>query len=134
MSTGPAAGAGMTPVQATTLALRAAMEAGVVGALAYWGARTGTSTAGSALLAVAAPAVGFGVWGALDFGFAGRWAEPLRLVEELLISGLAATALYLAGQQALGIALAGLSVGYHALVYAAGGRLLDRRAEGSRRA
>lgn len=60
----------------------------------------------------------------MDFHQAGRFAEPLRLAEELIISGLAAAALYAAGQHILGGALGGLSLGYHALVYLQGERLL----------
>jgi hypothetical protein len=114
----------VTPAQRINLALRAGLETGVIGALAYSGYQAGGGTAGRTLLAIAAPAIGFGIWGALDFRFAGRFAEPLRLVEELAISGLAAASLYLAGQSALGIALAAVSVSYHALVYATGERLL----------
>jgi hypothetical protein len=124
MNAEPAAPTGMTAVQSVILFLRVTLEAGVVGALAYWGAHAGTSTISSVLLAVAAPAVGFGIWGALDFRFTGRYAEPLRLIEELVISGLAAAALYVAGQQLLGIGLAVVSVVYHAFVYGAGERLL----------
>jgi len=42
----------------------------------------------------------------------------------LVISGLAAVALYPAGQPALGWALAIISIVYHALVYLLGGTLL----------
>ena len=106
------------------LALRAVMETGIVLAFAWWGYKTGQSGGGRAALAIAAPVIGFGVWGAVDFHQAGRWAEPLRLIEELVISGLAALALYAAGQPALGIALGALSIVYHALVYMSGARLL----------
>ena len=51
-------------------------------------------------------------------------AESLRLIEELIISGLAALALYVAGQHALGWTLGLLSIVYHTLVYVSGGRLL----------
>jgi hypothetical protein len=77
------------------------------------------------LLAVGAPALGFGFWGAVDFRQAGRLAEPLRLLQELAISALAAAALYTAGQHLLGWALGLVSVVYHALVYLLGGRLLQ---------
>jgi hypothetical protein len=117
----------MSRTERLTLALRALMEAGVVFGLAYWGVHTGTGAAEKVLLGIAAPAVGFGFWGAVDFHQA-RWlAEPLRLVQELAISLLAAAALYTAGRQALGITLAALSAGYHVLVYATGGRLLAAR-------
>ena len=85
-------GTGLGPAQRVTLTLPALTEAAVLGALAHRGAHTGTSTAGSAALAVAAPAVGFGVRGAVDVRFAGRHSEPPRLLEELVISGLAAAA------------------------------------------
>ena len=109
----------MTTTEAITLTLRATLEATVVAALAYWGFH-----ADGVLLAVAAPVAGFGFWGAVDFRQAGRLAEPLRLVQELAVSGLAALGLWAAGQPAVGAALAALSLGYHALVYAQGARLL----------
>ncbi len=108
-----------------TLALRALMELGVVAGLATWGVDAGHGPMASTALGVVAPLVGFGVWGAVDFRNAGRLAEPLRLVEELTISVLAAAAFTAAGHAALGAALAALSVVYHALVYATGQRLLD---------
>ena len=110
--------------QALTLALRVLMEAGIVGAFAYWGYQAGAGTGMKILLAVGAPAAGFGFWGAVDFHQAGRLAEPLRLLQELAISGLAAAALYAAGQHLLGWILGLVSVIYHALVYLQGGRLL----------
>ena len=91
------------------LALRALMEAGIVLALAFWGYQTGKSTGMKILLAIIAPLIGFGVWGAIDFHQAGNMAEPFRLLEELIISGLAAFALYIAGQHALGWALGHLT-------------------------
>ena len=122
----------MTPSQRLNLALRVCLEVGIVAALAYWGIETGESTLAKALLGIGAPLVGFGIWGAVDFRGAGRAAEPLRLAEELAISALAALALLAAGQPALAIALAALSLLYHALVRASGERLLkptepDRR-------
>ena len=111
-----------------TLMLRVTMETAVVAALAWWGYRAGGSAVSRVALAVVAPAVGFGIWGAVDFHQAGRYAEPLRLIEELVISGIAALALYLAGSAALGWSLAGLSAVYHALVYARGERLLKPHA------
>lgn len=117
----------VSSVRWVNVALRGVLEAGVVGALAYWGVHAVDGTVGKVLLGIAAPAVGFGIWGAVDFHWAGRYAEPLRLAEELVISGLAAAALAVAGQPALGIGLAALSVVHHALVYALGDRLLKPR-------
>ncbi len=113
---------------AVPLTLRAVMEAGIVAGLAYWGYETGGGAAAKALLGIGAPLAGFGIWGAVDFRWAGSLAEPLRLVEELAISGLAAGALYASGQGELGVILAVLSAGYHALVYAMGDRLLKAAA------
>jgi len=102
------------------------MEVGVIAAFAYWGVHTGGGPTAKVLLGVAAPAAGFGFWGAVDFRRAGRLGEPLRLIQELAVSSLAALAWYAAGRTGPAIALAVLSVLYHGLVYATGGRLLDR--------
>jgi Protein of unknown function (DUF2568) len=114
----------MTGLQRFNLILRATMETGVVVAFAWWGVVTGAGTGTKALLGIGAPMAGFGFWGLIDFRQAGRWSEPLRFVQELAISGLAAVAWYVAGQHVLGWSLALLSVFYHALVYVAGDRLL----------
>ncbi|HLF73866.1 MAG TPA: YrdB family protein [Anaerolineales bacterium] len=106
------------------IGLRGLMEAGIIIALGYWGYQTGQGKLMKILLAVGAPLLGFGFWGAVDFHRAGRMAELLRLFQELAISGLAALAWYAAGQQALGWALGLLSVVHHALVYLLGGTLL----------
>jgi disulfide bond formation protein DsbB len=111
------------------LALRAIMELGIVLALAYWGYQTGNNLGMKILLGIIAPLVGFGFWGAIDFHQAGNIAEPLRLIEELLISGLAAFALYVVGQHTLGWAFAALSILYHLLVYLSGGRLLKTQSQ-----
>lgn len=118
--------AAMKPIERLNLTLRALMELGVVFGFGYWGVHAVTGTAGRLALGIGAPLLGFGFWGLVDFHQAGAAAEPLRLAQELLVSGLAALALYSAGQHAAGWGLAGLSVAYHALVYASGGRLLAR--------
>jgi hypothetical protein len=48
----------------------------------------------------------------------------MRLLQELVVSGLAALPFYAASQHVLGWALAVLSIGHHALVYLLGERLL----------
>jgi hypothetical protein len=98
------------------------VETAVIAALANWGIHTGDRSAAKIMLGIGAPAAGFGLWGAVD-SHRSRLAEPLRLIEELVISGLAAVARYAAGLHVLGFALAALSVVYHALVYATGERL-----------
>lgn len=122
-----ASDAALTPVAALTLGLRVLMEVGVVGGLAWWGYATGTTPGSRIVLAIGAPVVGFGIWGAVDFHRLGRAGEPLRLVEELVISGLAAAGLIVSGQAVLGIVLATVSLVYHVLVYAQGSRLLKPR-------
>lgn len=121
----------MSVLNWVNLALRALMEVGVVGAFAFWGYHTGGQLGTKILLGIAAPLLGFGFWGAVDFHRAGRFSEPLRLVEELLISGLAAFAFYAAGQPLLGWVLALLSIGYHILVYLSGERLLKQHTDPS---
>lgn len=119
-----AAGTELTPMAALNLALRALMELGVVLALATAGYHAGSSIAARLLLALVVPVVGFGFWGAVDFRGAGRLAEPLRLAQELALTGVASTALALAGHTPWGIALASLSLVHHTLVYGLGQRLL----------
>ena len=119
-------GPAMPRIPRLTLTLRVTMEAGIIAALAWWGYHIGPTTTKIAL-AVAVPAAGFGFWGAVDFRQAGRLAEPLRLAQELAVTGLAAAALYAAGQHLFGWALGVTSAAYHALVYASGGRLLKPR-------
>ena len=114
----------MTAVQRMLLALRVVLEVGVVAGLAWWGYRTGGGGGTGALLAILVPTIGFGIWGAVDFHRAGRLAEPLRLTEELLISGLAAVGLIAVGPASSGWGLLGFSVVYHLLVYTNGERLL----------
>jgi hypothetical protein len=83
----------MSKLKWFNLALRALMEMGIVLALAYWGYQIGNKTATKILFGIVAPLIGFGIWGAIDFHQAGNMAEPLRLIEEMIISGLAALAL-----------------------------------------
>jgi hypothetical protein len=54
-------------------------------------------------------------------------AEPVRLIQELVISFGAATVLYLSGQHLLGWVLGVTSIIHHALVYSLGGRLIRVR-------
>jgi Protein of unknown function (DUF2568) len=109
------------------LVLRGLMEAGVVVALASWGFSTGGGTGAKLLLGLGAPLIGFGFWGAVDFRGLGSLSEVLRLLQELIVSGLAAVAWYVSGRHALGAALAGVSIVHHVLTYALGERLLEPR-------
>ena len=114
----------MSKQQTLNLTLRALMELGIVLAFGYWGYQTGQSLGSRLLLCIGAPVLGFGIWGSVDFHQAGSLSEPLRLIEELVISGSAAVALYSAGQPLLAWLLGLLSIAYHALVYMAGDKLL----------
>ncbi|MGE3074834.1 MAG: YrdB family protein [Dehalococcoidia bacterium] len=114
----------MTPLGWLILAMRVTMETGVVLGFGAWAYHLTSSMAGEIALAIAVPAVAFGIWGLIDFRKMGEFSEPLRLVQELVISGAAALAAYLAGWQTFGLALAALSLVYHLMVYATGRRLL----------
>ncbi len=122
----------MTAGERILLVLRVAMEIAVVVALGFWGYHVGSSTGTRIALMIGAPVAGFGVWGAVDFRGTGRLAEPLRLAQELVVSGLAAAGWYAAGQHEAGIALGALSLVYHALVCASRSRLLGRTGSPSR--
>jgi hypothetical protein len=117
----------MSPARWTALALRGIMEAGVVAGMAYWGYHASRSHGMRVFLAIFSPVVVFGFWGTVDFHWLGRRGEPVRLVQELVISGLVAAALIVAGRPTLGWALAVVSIVHHALLYANGDRLLTDR-------
>lgn len=114
----------MTTAQSALLGLRVAVEAGVVAGLAWWGYAVGDGGVRGILIAILAPVLGFGFWGAVDFHRAGALAEPLRLLQELLVSGLTGWLLIAVGHPAWGWALLLLTATYHGLVYAFGERLL----------
>jgi hypothetical protein len=108
------------------LTLRGLMEAGIIAALGFWGLHTGSTPVLKALLGIGAPLLGFGFWGLVDFHQAGSLAEPLRLAQELIITGLAVIALYQTNQPGFGLALAVVFIVQHALVYGTGGSLLKK--------
>ena len=116
----------LSKLESSNIALRALMELGIVVGLGYWGYQTGRSMSAKILLSIGVPLLGFGFWGAVDFRWAGRLSEPLRLFQELIISGLAAVAWYAAGQPILGWILGLVSIVYHTLVYLLGGTLLKQ--------
>ncbi len=107
--------------------LRGFMETGVVLAFIYWGLHTGQNTFSKIILTIGAPVVAFGFWGLVDFHNFGKKAEYLRLIQELLISGLAAVLLYLSGLQLLAWILGILSALHHVLVYISGERLIKNK-------
>ena len=106
------------------IVLRAIMELGIITALCYWGIHTGKSSSTKIVLGVSSPIIMFGFWGLVDFHNSGRYSEILRLVQELVISALAAIALYISGLYFLAFFLASLSIVHHMLTYAIGEKLL----------
>lgn len=117
----------MTAAKWTSLALRWVVEAGIVLGLVVWGIETGDSLGVKVLLAILAPAVVFGFWGFVDFHWAGRPAEAIRLTQELAITALVAAALITAGAPLLGWLLAAVSVAHHIPLYATGDRLIKNK-------
>ncbi len=117
----------LTPIETLNIALRGVMELGIVVALGVWGYHTEAALPWKLLLTVLAPLLGFGFWGAIDFHQAGKLAEPLRLVQELAISVLAALALIGVGLLPWALGMLVLSVAHHTLVYALGQRLINER-------
>ncbi len=116
----------MSNAQRLNLILRSLMEAGIVAGLGYYGFHIGESMGMKILFMIGLPLIGFGFWGMVDFHQFGKFSEMLRLIQELIISGLAAVALYFAGANALGWILGILSIVYHFMVYASGNKLLKR--------
>ena len=115
-------------LKSLNLGLRALMELGTVVALGYWGYTIGKTTGASMLLGIAVPMIGFGFWGLIDFRQTGPLAEPLRLIQELVISGLAALAWYAAGAETLGWVLGSIAIVHHVVLYLTGETLLKERA------
>jgi len=76
------------------------------------------------ILAICVPLTIFGFWDLVDFHNAGKFSESLRLLQELVIYGIAAIALYTAGQHLWSWMLALLSIFHHILVYLVGDTLL----------
>ena len=109
------------------IVLRAIMELGIVLALGYWGFHNGKSEPTKITLGISSPILIFGFWEMVDFHKTCRKAELLRLIQEIILSGLAAAALYFAGQHALSWALAGLSIIHHTFVYMLGVTLLKKK-------
>lgn len=114
----------VTALRRANLALRGIMELGIIVALAYWGVRTGHNTVQKAVLGMGAPVLVFSCWSLVDFRKWGSIAELLRCVQELVLSGLAAVALYAARQHAPGWSLGVVSIVHHLAVYLLGERLL----------
>ena len=106
------------------VALRGLLETGIVVGSGYWGYTLSSDTALRILLTLMVPLIAFGFWGTIEFRFAGRHAETLRLTQELAVTVLVGAALYNTGHHALASGLPLLSLVHHAAVYLLGERLL----------
>ena len=115
-----------TTLKTFNLILRAVMELGIVLALGYWGYQTGDSATTKVWLGIGIPLIGFGFWGLVDFRNVGSFAELLRLIQELVISGFAAFALYVVEAKGFSLMLASASLLHHTLVYVSGETLLKK--------
>ena len=111
-------------LKTVNLTLRAIMEAGIVLAFGYWGYHLANRESIKILLAIVVPLFVFGFWGLIDFHQFGRFAEPLRLFQELLVTAAAAFVLYLTGMVILCRIMVLVSILHHILVYVLGGQLL----------
>ena len=114
------------PLVRTRLVLRWVMELGVIAGLAVWGYQLGSTPVMSTVLAILVPLVGFTIWGLVDFEKVARSGETLRLIEELLLAGIAAAGFLYVGDEYLGWALIIVTVAHHSLVFISGDRLVDR--------
>lgn len=91
------------------LTLRFLLELAAIGALGYWGFRTGAGPLGKAVLGVGAPAIAIVVWATFVAPKATvAVADPVRLLVSLAVFGAAALALYAARGDALVWVFAGL--------------------------
>jgi hypothetical protein len=95
----------MMLIKSANLALRFLLELGVLGALGYWGFRTGDGTLMKLILGLGAPILAAVVWGTFVAPKAAvTLSAPLHLLVELAVFGLATLALYRAGQTNLAAA------------------------------
>ena len=117
----------MSKLQAFNIALRGLMELGIILALGYWGYTFGNSMMGKIIWCIGTPLMGFGFWSLVDFHQFGKNSETLRLLQELVVSGIAALALYSTGMHILGWLIVGISILHHVLVYSLGERLLKNK-------
>jgi len=105
-------------LQTGNLALRFALELGVLAALGYWGVRSGRSRAARMALGIGGPLVAALVW--ITLGAPGAPLElrdPLHLLLELVFFGSAALSLGHAGRPGPAWSLAALAAANRALMY-----------------
>ena len=113
-------------LRSLNLLLRALVEIGVLTGPLLYGYQIGQNTGMKIFLSVIVALLVFGCWGLVDFHQCGRYAELLRLLQELLLSAVAALAFFESGLHRAGWALAILSVVHHILLYLLGDKLLKK--------
>ena len=112
-------GAGTTTGQAfrwANLALAFLLELCALGALGYWGVKTGGGLPAKAFLGIGAPLVAAALWGVFAAPRAPVSVPPLRLAVKLAVFGSAALALYATGHESLAVVFALVAVANGALV------------------
>lgn len=108
----------VTGIKGANLALRFLLELCTLAAFAYWGSRSGGSTAANIALAVAAPLAAATVWGVfMAPNSSRRLPERKRIPLEIALFGLAAAALAATGATALAIAFAAVAAVNTTLVH-----------------
>jgi hypothetical protein len=91
------------------LTLRFLLELAAIGALGYWGFRSGSGPLTKAALGLGAPALAIVLWGTFVAPKANvAVADPVRLLLSLAVFGAAALALYATRQEAIAWLFAGL--------------------------
>ena len=108
----------MAAIKAVNAAVRFLLELCALGALGYWGFRTGSATAVKIALGIGTPVVAAVLW--MIFGAPGAPRQlhgPWHLALEVLILGGAALALYAAGKHVLALTFAAVIVVNEILLY-----------------
>jgi Protein of unknown function (DUF2568) len=89
-------------ITAANLTLRFLLELAAIGALGYWGFRTGSGPLTAVILGLGAPTVAMVVWGTFVAPKATvAVADPVRLLISLAVFGAAGLALHATRQDAL---------------------------------
>jgi hypothetical protein len=113
----------LTPLRAVSAGLRFLLELAGLAAVAYWGVTVGDGLLQQVSLAVGAVVLLAGVWGLFVAPKAGRrLGDPLRLVVELVVFGVAVGALVSVGQVLVGLGFGLLVVVSEVLVVVLGQR------------
>jgi Protein of unknown function (DUF2568) len=108
----------LTMLKNANLALAFLLELGVVAALGFWGFSTGPGVLTKIVLGIGAPVVAIVLWGLFGSPKATWHLDgPWRLLLQIVFFGLAAVALYAAGQRVLGVVFALLFVLNCSLLY-----------------